>query len=173
MTLAIACPEDRQLQSILQGLAAPEVLEAFAVHLEKCSECALRLDRSLDGDTLMDAMRSQSTVTDSPNDPEVQVLVNRLLQIRLTARPQPERSHDMTAEIGNSTPEMDTKQEWDFLGARHHGDGSGRGRLAKGAAGLQDHGRRGSRQAGTRGMSSGREGLPVGPPSRGGPSFHV
>ena len=95
MVQVSACPDERQLQSILQGKASPEVQEAFADHLEQCPDCAEKLDQSLVGDTLMEALQSQATMPDHPSDSAVKALVTGLLQQGPAAPP------DVTVELGN------------------------------------------------------------------------
>jgi len=73
-----ACPDESQLRRIiLQGQGSEAEVEAVASHLEQCDACAERLESSLAGDTLVNAMQQQ-TLRD-PSEPDLSRLIQKLL----------------------------------------------------------------------------------------------
>jgi hypothetical protein len=69
------CPNERELQALFQGEGEPDHVDAFAAHLERCDHCADVLERSLSGDLLVKAMRSQATAPATPGSSVVSNLM--------------------------------------------------------------------------------------------------
>jgi Leucine-rich repeat (LRR) protein len=81
------CPGDQELQRILQGVAQPEAEEGFARHLERCEGCAAAVEQALAQDTLLEAIRAQTTVPSTPGG-YVPALIQRLVALHPAASSQ-------------------------------------------------------------------------------------
>jgi hypothetical protein len=94
MDPVITCPSDQELQGILRGERPAGEVDAFAGHLERCERCAAAVEKTLAEDTLLEALRAQATV---PNTPAgyVPALVQRL--VRLHPPKLAERTEDASS----------------------------------------------------------------------------
>jgi serine/threonine protein kinase/Leucine-rich repeat (LRR) protein len=131
MPAATACPSDHDLQQLLRGEAPPDTVEAFIAHLEHCGPCADAVDRSLHGDTLVEAMRAQSTPHGSSLSPAVQALIDWLAgkgRSDLVSRPDlPTDVADPPQETPPPVSAVDDRNErFDFMAPPQGPDELGR-----------------------------------------------
>jgi eukaryotic-like serine/threonine-protein kinase len=120
-----SCPDRQQFLDALGGSAPPEAVEALASHLESCKGCAQQFDRAVEGDTLLEAMRQQSTV-DTELEPEAAAVVERLLRLRLGAANLSEPDPSSAYEPAGGTGEAADDERWQFLEPPAQADEIGR-----------------------------------------------
>ncbi len=102
------CPTSDDLERLAIGAISDEAAGPIEWHLLECTTCVQRLAAVAASDTLLDALREQSTMQESPTEmsDELRRLVSRLaltpsklpLQLELTGSPQAERSAE-TASV--------------------------------------------------------------------------
>jgi Leucine-rich repeat (LRR) protein len=94
MAQLMACPDEATFQKLMLAEASDEALEAFAEHMSHCSACAEAVERALAGDTLANAVRSQTTLGETPKPPAP--LLQQLLRL---GQPDGQRSTPSDAAV--------------------------------------------------------------------------
>lgn len=78
MVNTAGCPDPLILEQLALGRMSPEDVERLAEHCEHCARCVEALQRLRAEDTLVEAMRWQSTVPENPLPQKVQEVMKRL-----------------------------------------------------------------------------------------------
>jgi hypothetical protein len=78
MALVHSCPERDVLERLVRGHLAGAAGERLAQHLEACDRCAAVAQALAPDDTLVEAARAPSTVTDGRDAAAIRRLVERL-----------------------------------------------------------------------------------------------
>jgi tetratricopeptide (TPR) repeat protein len=81
MARLVSCPDDEQLQQVLQGQATPEVAEELACHLETCGRCGETVDRLLKQDQLVELLGRRPEIPPENESVTLQHLIGRLRQL--------------------------------------------------------------------------------------------
>jgi WD40 repeat protein/predicted Ser/Thr protein kinase len=115
MPSPVTCPSAHEYERLRRGeLSLPEV-EQLAQHIEKCGRCADQMQSLPVDDTLIEALRARSTVTDPKEQDRVSDLVARLKQFRLPVNSAVEATTAESPVASALAPAEQTCELYDFL----------------------------------------------------------
>src|SRR5687767_12400174 len=84
MSQSPACPDAGEIQALLHG-QRPNEVERLAQHIEICTGCAETTEQIIAAETIVEPLRRGSSPTETPADPVVAGLIEKLSALPWTS----------------------------------------------------------------------------------------
>src|SRR5438067_1258627 len=83
MSIAISCPEPRELEEFMLGKVSDATARRIEQHLAECGECSQTVGELKADDTLVAAMREQREMAPEPEEAIIDALIDRVSSLSM------------------------------------------------------------------------------------------